>query len=202
MRRMVFGRWQSVGLIMSVLCVAQAQAAVDAKTTVNTVCVACHGADGNGIAATFPKLAGQTTEYLAKQMADFLAGRRKNEVMAPFMTNLKATNLNQLAAYFTALQPSSGKSEQPALITAGEKIYMDGNVANGVPGCVGCHGPKALGDALNPRLAGQYPSYMAAQIQAFRAGTRNNDKARVMRNAVEHLSDAEAAAVVEYLAAQ
>src|SRR5690349_24529353 len=35
------------------------------------VCVACHAADGNSIAAANPKLAGQFSEYLAKQLRDF-----------------------------------------------------------------------------------------------------------------------------------
>ena len=33
-------------------------------------CAACHGADGNSLAPTFPKLAGLGERYLLKQMKD------------------------------------------------------------------------------------------------------------------------------------
>jgi cytochrome c553 len=176
--------------------------AADTKTTASTICAACHGPDGNGIAASFPKLASQSAEYLVKQMTEFITGKRKNEVMAPFIANLKASNLNELGTYFAGLAPSPGKVEKPELITAGKDLYLNGNLANGVPGCVGCHGPNGAGVALNARLAGQYQSYTVAQLVAFKNGTRNNDKARVMRNAVQNLSAAEMEAVAEYLTAQ
>ena len=39
-------------------------------------CAACHGADGNSLAPTFPKLAGLGERYLLKQMKDIRDGRR------------------------------------------------------------------------------------------------------------------------------
>jgi cytochrome c553 len=33
--------------------------------------VGCHGVDGNSLAPTFPKLAGQNEGYLLKQLKDF-----------------------------------------------------------------------------------------------------------------------------------
>ncbi len=182
------------------LCQAPVHAATDARTLANTVCVACHGTDGNGIAETFPKLAGQRPEYLLKQMTDFLGGRRKNDVMTPFLLPLKAANLEEVAQYFSALPPSRAAASTQS--EAGKLLYDNGNVANGVPGCVGCHGPGGQGVELNARLAGQYQSYLIAQIKAFKNGARNNDKARVMRSAVANLSEAEINAVTEYLVAQ
>jgi cytochrome c553 len=183
------------------LCQSPVHAATDTKTLAGTVCVACHGVDGNGIAATFPKLAGQRPEYLLKQMTDFLGGKRKNDVMTPFLPVLKAANLKEVAQYYSALPPgqtenSTGQSE------AGKQVYNSGNIANGVPGCVGCHGPGGQGVELNARLAGQYQTYLIEQIKAFKSGARNNDKARVMRNAVVNLSEAEINAVAEYLVTQ
>ena len=37
------------------------------------VCGACHGADGNSLVGTFPKLAGLGEKYLLKQMQDIQA---------------------------------------------------------------------------------------------------------------------------------
>ena len=42
-------------------------------------CAACHGADGNEtLDDTYPKLAGQYPEYLAKSLHDYKSGKRKN----------------------------------------------------------------------------------------------------------------------------
>lgn len=42
-------------------------------------CAACHGADANSpIMAQYPKVAGQSKEYLTQQMADIKNGKRSN----------------------------------------------------------------------------------------------------------------------------
>lgn len=47
-------------------------------------CVACHGADGMGLApAGFPRLAGISADYLSKQLRDFQSGKRVSPVMQP-----------------------------------------------------------------------------------------------------------------------
>ncbi len=194
-------RARLVGILL-LLCQLPALAATDAVTLANSVCATCHGADGQGIAETFPRLAGQTPDYLAKQMADFLAGRRKNDVMTPFLPQLKGAKLEAVARHFSALPTRKEAGDAVGPVAAGEQLYSSGNIANGVPGCVGCHGPSGRGVELNARLTGQYQSYLVAQINAFKSGARNNDKARVMRNAVANLGEAEINAVAAYLAAQ
>ena len=114
--------------------------AADAAGIASTVCVVCHGPDGNGIAAAFPKLAGQTPEYLTKQLSDFLGRKRKNAVMDPALANLKSRDAAGLAAHFAAMPASAGASENAALREQGKKIYESGNVDNGVPACAACHG--------------------------------------------------------------
>ncbi len=58
--------------------VSQAQASGDAAAGKQkaATCAACHGADGNSAAPTFPKLAGQGAKYLLKQMKDIRDGAR------------------------------------------------------------------------------------------------------------------------------
>ena len=52
-------------------------------------CITCHGTDGKGMAAAgFPRLAGLPEAYIAKQLADFKAGRRENAVMQPIAQSL------------------------------------------------------------------------------------------------------------------
>ncbi|HMZ09472.1 MAG TPA: c-type cytochrome [Plasticicumulans sp.] len=65
-------------------------------------CVACHGADGNSAAGTFPKLAGQHADYLVKALEDYHSGARKNPMMAPMAQNLTAQDRLDLAAWFSS----------------------------------------------------------------------------------------------------
>jgi cytochrome c553 len=46
-------------------------------------CHACHGADGIGISAEIPNLAGQKAPYLQAQLRAFKSGDRKHDVMGP-----------------------------------------------------------------------------------------------------------------------
>ena len=57
-----------------------------------------------------------------------------------------------------------------------------------------------MGRQRGPRLAGQFPEYTIAQLQAFRSGERANDPNRMMRTIAANLSDQEMKAVAEYLA--
>jgi cytochrome c553 len=175
--------------------------AADAKSIAATVCAPCHGADGNGLPPIFPRLAGQTADYTAKQLTDYITGKRKNEAMAAVIAALKSEDVPGLAAHFAAQTPSPGKAENTALIDLGKKIYVEGNSV-GVPGCAGCHEANGVGSKLNPRLAGQHQAYTMSQLQGFKSGTRTNDKARVMRDAVEQMNTEEMKAVAEYLAGQ
>src|SRR5215467_10815781 len=68
-------------------------------------CAACHGADGNSVAGTFPILAGQTARYLYLQMRDFNEGARKDPVMSPQLAGLNKQDFFDLAAYFAAQTP-------------------------------------------------------------------------------------------------
>jgi cytochrome c553 len=165
-----------------------------------TLCATCHGPDGNGIAPTFPKLAGQSKEYLSKQITDFIALKRKNDVMIPIIAQIKPKDAPGLADYFTALAMSANPPTNSALAKVGEKLYADGNIANGVPACVACHGPKGGGSLLNAKLAGQYETYLVAQLQAFKKGERKNDTAAMMRNAIVGLQPADIDALAAYLA--
>lgn len=62
--------------------------------------------------------------------------------------------------------------------------------------CAGCHGPKGISMApINPNLAGQKDAYLAAQLKAFRSGTRKNATMNPMAKA---LSDADIANIAAY----
>ena len=174
--------------------------AEDAKTLATTVCVACHGEDGNSAVPMFPKLAGLQENYIIKQLKEFMSGQRKSDVMAPIVANLKPEDLAPLAAHFSGQKPKSGEPRDPALVETGRNFYQDGNEDSGVPACIGCHQPQAIGHTLYPRLAGQHPEYLIQQLKSFAAGDRSNDVSRYMRVIAKRMTDQEMKAVAEYIA--
>lgn len=171
-----------------------------AEEIVAAHCVACHGEGGNSVVPTFPKLAGQQADYLTKQLTEFLGGKRKNDVMAPAIAAIKPGDVPGLASYYAARKAAPGKVENAALVAAGKKLYDDGNEASGIPACSGCHMENGQGNERNPRVAGQHQAYTIQQMKDFKAGSRSNDKGRVMRVVAERMTESEMQAVAEYLA--
>lgn len=71
----------------------------------SAMCVACHGANGEGNAAMVaPKLAGQLEVYLAAQMKAFKAGTRTNPMMGPMAAPLSDDDVANLSAYYSGLK--------------------------------------------------------------------------------------------------
>ncbi|WP_444934567.1 c-type cytochrome [Microbulbifer sp. JTAC008] len=210
----------ALGLVFGLGAVPLALAAGDAAAgkAKAAQCAACHGADGNSIAPAFPKIAGLGEKYLYKQLKDIKGtpdGKKARDVpqMIGQLDNFNDQDLQDIAAYF-ASQPMqlTGSEAISVMLNNGEnvdglmlgrKIYRGGNMETGVPACMGCHSPAGMGNAPAgyPRLGGQYPEYIEAQLKAFRAGTRNNDgEVRTMRTVAKQLSDAEIKALANYIA--
>jgi cytochrome c553 len=67
-------------------------------------CAACHGADfQTPVTPDTPLLAGQYQDYLARALADYKSGARKNPVMSGQAGALSAQDMQDLAAYFAGL---------------------------------------------------------------------------------------------------
>ena len=170
------------------------------------VCAACHAADGNSIAAANPKLAGQFSEYIAKQLRDFRsadgkAPLRQSAVMNGMVANLSDADMKSLAAYYSKQTYKPAAAADKDLAATGQKLWRGGDAVHGIPACGGCHGPAGAGiPAQFPRLAGQYAEYIAAQLTAFREGKRTNDMNGVMRGVAAHMNDGQIRAVAEYAA--
>jgi len=67
-------------------------------------CAACHGEDGRGTAPNFPVLAGQYADYLVHALKLYRSGERNNALMAPMAANLSDADIEDLAAYYAAMQ--------------------------------------------------------------------------------------------------
>ncbi len=170
------------------------------KTTATTVCAACHGADGNSVVGMYPKLAGQHPEYIAKQLANFKSGERKNAIMSGMAAGLSPDDMANLGAYFGSQTPVLDKAKTNGPGSIGEKIYKGGIPGLGVPACASCHGPAGAGVPVQfPRLAGQHAEYITTQLKAFHTGERANDGAKMMRMVAAKLSDADMDAVADYI---
>lgn len=166
----------------------------------SATCSACHGPDGNSINPMWPKLAGQHAEYTKKQLEDFQAKRRENAQMSPMAAPLSEQDISDLAAYFASqkMKPGTAAPEQMEL---GQRLYRAGNVKDGLPACMACHGPDGAGNpaAAYPALHGQYAEYTSTQLKAFKAEQRANDLSRVMRDIAAKMSNAEIDAVSSYI---
>ncbi|MBI4986348.1 MAG: cytochrome c4, partial [Rhodocyclales bacterium] len=181
---------------------AQAEVAGDptpAAPILNTVCIPCHGADGNGTVPMFPRLAGQTAEYLLKQLQDFKKNKRPSEVMGPNVANLSDADMANLALFFAGQKAVPAPAGDPELLAKGKKLFDEGNTASGVPACSGCHGPTGAGSPLYPRIAAQHVEYTINELKDFATGKRKNDK-RLMQTIATRLTDDESKAVAHYLA--
>lgn len=190
-------------ILMSVGLASMAQAGGNAaagEKIVTGVCAACHGADGNSVITTNPKLAQQHPEYIAKQLANFKSGERKNVIMSGMAAALSPEDMANVAAYFGAQKGKVGSAKTNAAGSLGEKIYRGGIASVGVPACASCHGATGAGIPVQfPRLSGQHAEYVVTQLKAFYSGERANDNAKVMRMIAAKLSDAEMAAVADYI---
>lgn len=176
------------------------------KEIATTVCAACHGTDGNSLISANPTLAGQSYDYLLKQMTNFKAvdgqpALRANAVMGGMIAPYDLNQMRDLAAYFAAQTAKPGAAKNEATIKLGQTIYRRGIADKGLPSCASCHGPTGAGiPAQYPRVSGQHADYAEAQLKAFRDGTRANDPAKIMRTIALKMTDPEIKAVADYMA--
>jgi cytochrome c oxidase subunit II len=138
------------------------------------VCSACHGqqAEGNPL-LNAPKLAGQASWYLARQIRDFKLGIRGGDAkdtyaqqMLPFAATLADdAAIKNVVAYIASLpdtRPPGTVSGNPA---KGRALYAT---------CASCHGGDGQGvwSTNAPRLSHMSDWYMKRQLQYFQQGLR------------------------------
>ena len=97
--------------IIALPCSFAALAAGDAKAgrTKAQVCQGCHGVDGVSKVPDAPNIAGQVEGYLAAQLQAFKSGARRNEAMTLVASGLSGQDIENLAAYFSAIEIKVGK---------------------------------------------------------------------------------------------
>lgn len=204
------GAWLSAALLSMAVAGPVSAGNIEAGKAAAAVCVACHQADGSGLAAPgvepWPALAGLDAGYLVKQLHDFKSGARENISMQPFAQMLNDTQISDVAAYYASLPlPARALSVQPDsdLLKHGETLASQGDWDRYVVSCVACHGPGNGGVGSEfPRLAGQLPEYLREQLLAYRDGARNNDPQGLMGSIARRMSDRDIDAVSIWLGSQ
>ncbi len=163
-------------------------------------CFLCHGATGDSSSPLYPKLAGQNEAYLLKQLRNFKLGQRESNDMRKIVADMDDNDMRAAAHYFSHQEPSRGKSAYAEMRAVGEKIYREGNAANGLTPCRECHGETGTGSDVLPRIAGQHTLYIETQLTLFEERKRTNDNA-LMQDIAKRLTTDEIRAVAEFLRA-
>lgn len=180
-------------------------------------CAACHGADGNPTDPQYPRIAGQSERYIARQLALFASGERSTglaAVMVPFAQTLSAQDMRDVGAYFATQKAGAGLADDGEIadgpykgmkfFEVGQQLYRSGDAERGVPACLACHGPAGAGNPgpAYPHIGGQMQDYTVRRLQEYQAGTTaEKDPAlfKIMATVAKPLTEQEIQALASYL---
>jgi cytochrome c oxidase subunit 2 len=138
------------------------------------ICLACHGAEGEGnVAMNAPKLAGIEPWYLRRQIEHFqqgLRGTAEGDQYGPQMVGMASTItsdtvMENVAAYIQTLPDRAAERTLAGDEEHGRDLYLT---------CSKCHGRRGEGNwSTNaPRLAGLSDWYIVTQLKNFASGAR------------------------------
>jgi cytochrome c553 len=129
-------------------------------------CAGCHGDAGISKTPGMPSLAGLDSKYLTAAMKAYKDGQRKNIVMAALLASVNEADMNNIALYYALQAPA--RAQTPSLGN-----QMTGKAA--AASCAGCHSDQGIsGNPAAPSLAGQDAQYLAAALQAYKEGSRED----------------------------
>jgi cytochrome c553 len=195
------------------------------------ICLSCHGADGVSVAPTFPRLAGQREDYLYHRLFSFKHADPKDPYysvspMTAMATALSDADMRDLAAYFASQTPrvpdEPGASDTQSAVDArsatgaaspsgptasGERLFLQGDSARGIPPCQGCHGadgngPSGVTDQYGtyPSLRGQYAPYVVARLTHYHGGQpADTSNTFIMQGVTQGLDDDSMQAIAGWL---
>ncbi|HXA48322.1 MAG TPA: c-type cytochrome [Burkholderiaceae bacterium] len=177
---------------------------VPANTIAMQVCSNCHGAYGVSVSPNFPNLAAQQQPYLIAQLKSFKLHTRSDPAASRYMWGLSShltdDQITGLADYFAAQKPPTESVEIQGSVTDGQSIFEHGIAESNTPACSSCHGPKAEGNQIFPRLAGQHADYIVKQLKVFQE-TDDRPDAVLMKSVSKGLTPENMQSVALYLQA-
>jgi cytochrome c553 len=74
------------------------------KAKVQAVCTVCHGVDGIGKNPDVPNLAGESAQYIQKQLKAFRSGARQHDQMSIIAKDLSDKDIANVADWFSSLK--------------------------------------------------------------------------------------------------
>ena len=152
------------------------------------LCLLCHKPNFSGSA--IPLLAGQTREYLYKQIKDFKDKKRAGSFMQMNVANLTDQDMLDIADYF------SSRAIIKESFRLDAKRIARGKSKAEILECAACHMADFSGKMEVPSLVAIHPSYIAAQIEAFSAGRRSHP----FINGSSGISSSDSEDLVQYFA--
>ena len=196
-----------VTLSLALLAYCSAAFSADSEQTpqiVRQTCFMCHSQEGNTPDLAFvPRLAHQNDTYIVEQLKAFRDGSRAGPpgmmYMWPISQSLSEEQIQVAAKWDADQPPAKPYPEDPAVNAEGRDIFQHGILKSSVAACASCHGPKAAGNGIFPRLASQTPQYLLAQLRYFKSGVRNDKNADVMKPIASHLTEEQMNAVAHYI---
>jgi cytochrome c553 len=196
-----------VALLVAVIGSARAEDTVSSRELQAKIdyCKTCHGLSGQGFRGAFPmpRLAGQQPEYIENQLKAFTEHRRDNKLMFAVAHVLSPAMIKALAAHFQGLNPMPLGGAPKELVALGKTIYEEGVPGANVPPCASCHGPKAEGKEVFPRLAGQLHDYIFRKLVNWSKergqDPANPDVSAIMEPIAHSLTEPQIKAVAAYL---
>ena len=156
-------------LALTVLLPVESRADAKAGEKKAQLCLLCHKlANTTAPLSTIPLLEAQPARYLYLQTKAYKEKRRADHVMQTNTANLSERDMRDIADYLSAHKPVRATYQlDPPLVAAGKAKTEELK-------CATCHLPTFHGGGEIPRLAGQTPGYLKAQLEAFAAGKRQH----------------------------
>jgi cytochrome c553 len=199
--------------------ILHAEDAIDAGKEKAASCISCHGEHGNSLVATFPKLAGQHSSYLIKQLEAFKNGTRKSPMMSALAMGLSDKDIKNIALYYESQKISvnelpildeddddsdpkevtttTAPNSVQAIIAQGSDLYRNGDLPREVSACIACHGPFGEGNkpAAFPSLKSQHADYLIKTLTDFKTNARTNNPDNMMHMIAKKMTTEEIKAV-------
>jgi len=164
---------------------------VQAGKAAAAACAGCHGEAGISATPGMPSLIGLDPKYFIAAIQAYKSGQRSHDMMKALAGGVSDADLGNMALYYALQKP--GRAQTPA---AGNQALGKKAAAS----CGACHGDQGVsGNPATPSLAGQDAQYLAAALQAYKAGSRKDES---MKGPVAELDERAIKDIAAYYAAQ
>lgn len=94
-----------VGSMIALPAVSQAEG-ISSGELIATTCFQCHGSEGKFTNGNMPPLAGYPEQFMAMRLKQYVTGELYGTIMQRHMKGYSNEEIEALAKYFSALDPS------------------------------------------------------------------------------------------------